>query len=113
MPISSLSSTIPKGTIHKLILLLALCSAARADECFCLSHTTGAILRGCEAYKAPTDYFSTAVCTDPETGARSTQTMYTDWTQIKAGADRCDPCRPVARGTPEVPRGGDNASRPQ
>jgi hypothetical protein len=55
---------------------------ARADECFCLGHSTGAILRGCEAYKASTDFYSTAVCTDPETGKRSQQTMYSDWKRI-------------------------------
>lgn len=87
-------------------LITAVCPTARADECFCLIHPpTGAILRGCEAYKAPTDFYPTADCTDPETGKKSTQTMYSDWQLIKAGAGRCDPCRPVAIGVaPEVPR---------
>ena len=71
----------------------------RADECFCLTHSTGAILRGCEAYKAPTDFYSTAVCTD--------------WKRIEAGADRCAPCQRTPRGTTdEVPRGGDDAPKP-
>jgi hypothetical protein len=62
--------------------------------------------RGCEAYKAPTDFYSTAVCTDPESGKKSQQTMYSDWKCIEAGADRCAPCRRAPRGTAEeVPRG--------
>lgn len=47
---------------------------ARADECFCLTNPqTAAILRGCEAFKAPTDFYSTAVCTDPVTGEKAKQ----------------------------------------
>jgi hypothetical protein len=85
----------------------------RADECFCLTHSTGAILRGCEAYKAPTDFYSTAVCTDPESGKKSEQTMRSDWKRIEAGADRCAPCQRTPRGTTdEVPRGGDDAPKP-
>jgi hypothetical protein len=94
-------------------VLLAISSTAHADKCFCLSHSTGAILRGCEAYKAATDFYSTAVCTDPESGKRSQQTMYSDWKRIEAGADRCAPCQRAARGTaPEVPRGGDDVPMP-
>jgi hypothetical protein len=87
-------------------LITATGPGPRADECFCLTNlATGATLRGCEAYKAPTDYYSTAVCTDPETGLKSEQTMYSDWQRIEAGADRCDPCRRAPRGiAPEVPR---------
>ena len=96
-----------------LLALVATCATTRADECFCLSHATGAILRGCEAYKAATDFYSTAVCTDPETGKRSQQTMHSDWKRIEAGADRCAPCRRASRGTAvEVPRGDDNESQP-
>jgi hypothetical protein len=104
----------PKGVAVTLIVfgLIAICPMARADECFCLSHSTGAILRGCEAYKAATDFYSTAVCTDPETGKRSQQTMYSDWKRIEAGADRCAPCLRTSRGpTDEVPRGGDKPPR--
>ena len=89
-----------------------LCDMARADECFCVIHSSsGAILRGCEAFKAPTDFYSTAVCTDPETGKRSEQTMYSEWKRIEAGADRCNPCKPISRGTArELPRGGPSAT---
>jgi hypothetical protein len=94
-------------------LLAALCSTARADECFCLSHVTGAILRGCEAYKAPNDAYPTATCTDPETGKKSDQTMYSEWKRIEAGADRCVICKPAPRGTAkEPPRGDDDVIRP-
>jgi len=82
---------------------------AHADDCFCLSHPTGAVVRGCESYKAPTDQFPTAVCTDPDTGKRSQQTLYPDsnWSRVEAGADGCTPCRPATRGTAkELPRGG-------
>ena len=91
-------------------LVAAPCASTRADDCFCLIHTSGAILRGCEAYRAPADFYSTAVCTDPETGKQSQQTMYSEWKRIEGGADRCKPCKPVPRGTArEVPRGGKDA----
>jgi hypothetical protein len=32
---------------------------------------SAAILRGCEAFKASTDFYSTALCTDAETGQKS------------------------------------------
>jgi len=89
-------------------LLAALCPMAHADECFCLRHASGAILRGCEAYKAPNDAYPTAICADPETGKKSEQTMYSEWQRIEAGADYCAVCSPPPRGTaPEVPRGND------
>ena len=97
-------------------LLPAVCSMARADECFCLTNPqTAAILRGCEAFKAPTDFYSTAVCTDPVTGQKSQQTMYSEWQRIEASADRCDPCKRPALGTAkELPRGpGDDVAGPQ
>jgi hypothetical protein len=99
-------------TIMILGFVGALFHVARADECFCVIHSSsGAILRGCEAFKAPTDFYSTAVCTDPETGKRSEQTMYSDWKRIEAGADRCNPCKPISRGTSrELPRGGPGAT---
>jgi hypothetical protein len=68
-------------------LITATGPGPRADECFCLTNAaTGITLRGCEAYQAPNDYYSTAVCTDPETGLQSEQTMSPDW-RIEAGAD--------------------------
>jgi hypothetical protein len=96
-------------------LIATFCTMARADECFCLNHPTGAILRGCEAYKAAGDFYLTAICTDPETGKRSQQTMYSDWKRVEAGADRCNPCKPIPTGTAdELPRGGnDILGRPQ
>jgi hypothetical protein len=102
-----------------MMMILGLVGAAfqmaRADECFCVIHSSsGAILRGCEDFKAPTDFYSTAVCTDPETGKRSEQTMYSEWKRIEAGADRCNPCKPISRGTArEVPRGPGGPSAPQ
>ena len=54
------------ATLIFFAMIAAISPTGRADECFCLTHSTGAILRGCEAYKAPTDFYSTAVCTDPE-----------------------------------------------
>ena len=53
------------ATTMLLLGLLATAASTRADECFCLSHGSGAILRGCESYKAPNDAYPTAVCTDP------------------------------------------------
>jgi hypothetical protein len=115
-PTSSLSEREMMSKSVATLILFALVGTsptARAEECFCLSHSTGAILRGCESYKAATDFYSTAVCTDPETGKRSQQTMYSDWKRIEAGADRCAPCqRASRRATDEVPRGGDDAPKP-
>jgi hypothetical protein len=86
-------------------LLVPFSLLVHAEECFCLSHASGGILRGCEAYKAPNDAYPTAVCTDPETGKKSQQTMYSysEWKRIEAGAQGCV-CNPVARTAPEVPR---------
>jgi hypothetical protein len=100
-------------TLIFVALVTSMSAKAHADECFCLSHSTGAILRGCEAYKTPTDFYSTAVCTDPESGKKSQQTMYSDWKRIEAGSDRCTPCQRAPRGTaPEVPRGDDDVPKP-
>lgn len=77
-------------------LVMAAAPGLRAEECFCLANVkTGATLRGCEAYKAPGDFYPTAVCTDPEIGVRSEQTMVPDWQRIEEGDDRCTPCRPA------------------
>ena len=92
------------ATTMLLLGLLATAASTRADECFCLSHGSGAILRGCESYKAPNDAYPTADCTDPETGRKSLQTMYSEWKRIEAGADRCGVCKPPPRTTMEVPR---------
>ena len=91
-------------TISLLGLLATVAGPVHADECFCLSHASGAILRGCESYKAPNDAYPTADCTDPETGRKSLQTMYSEWKRIEAGADRCVVCRPPPRAIREVPR---------
>ena len=91
-------------TISLLGLLAIVAVPTRADECFCLSHASGAILRGCESYKALNDAYPTADCTDPETGRKSLQTMYSEWKRIEAGADRCVVCRPPPRAIREVPR---------
>jgi hypothetical protein len=91
-------------TISLLGLLATAAAPAHADECFYLSHASGAILRGCESYKAPNDAYPTADCTDPETGKKSQQTMYSEWKRIEAGADRCVVCKPPPRTTREVPR---------
>jgi hypothetical protein len=87
-------------------LIVAAAPGPRAAECFCLTNAkTGVTLRGCEAYKAPTDYYSTAVCTDPQTGRKSEQTMSTDWQRIEEGADRCTPCRRMPPRAASPPRG--------
>ena len=68
------------------ILLLATATLAAAqalagEECFCLRHgETDTFLRGCTEYKAPTDYWSTADCTDPITCERSEQRIWAGWT---------------------------------
>src|ERR1700730_6233703 len=93
-------------------LATAVCSMARADECFCLTNPqTAAILRGCEAFKASTDFYATAVCTDPVTGQKAEQTLYSEWKRIEPGADRCNPCKRLTLpGTAkELPRGGEDA----
>jgi hypothetical protein len=57
----------PKGAATLIVVaLVAISPRASADDCFCLSHPNGAYLRGCEAFKAATDFYSTAACTDPE-----------------------------------------------
>jgi hypothetical protein len=110
-PLFSSSSNVKKGNAVLLLSVLAAgavgsYSTGRAEDCFCLSHPTGAFLYNCESYKSPTDYYATAICVDRETGKQSTLTLYGDWKRIKEGADRCDPCKPVPRGTAvEVPRG--------
>lgn len=79
------------------------------DDCFCLAHASGAVLRGCFAYKAKTDFYATATCTDPETGQKSEQMMTQEWQRIPSGEDRCKPCRAMPRGAAsEPPRGGDD-----
>jgi hypothetical protein len=100
------------AALSAILFVAVFAGYARAAECFCLLHTaTGAILRGCEAFKAEKDLYPTAYCTDPQTGRESEQTINSDWQRIEAGADRCDPCWPVPRGTrpefpEELPRGG-------
>lgn len=93
-----------------LLLLTASVYAGDApDECFCLvpkSDPKGPILRGCQAYKAGTDFYATAVCTDPETGQKSEQMITDEWKRIAAGEDRCNPCRQVRGPAPDVPRPG-------
>jgi hypothetical protein len=88
-------------------LIIAAAPGPLAAECFCLANAaTGITLRGCEAYKAPTDHYSTTVCTDPETGMKSEQTMSSDWQRIEEGADRCTPCRRIPQSIePKVSRG--------
>jgi hypothetical protein len=92
------------ATISLMGLLATAAAPAHADDCFCLSHASGAILRGCESYKALNDAYPTADCTDPETGRKSLQTMYSEWKRIEAGADRYVVCKPPPRATREVPR---------
>ncbi|MFZ1413471.1 MAG: hypothetical protein WAS73_02660 [Defluviicoccus sp.] len=96
-----------RAAMALLVLLVTAGPGAVAEDCFCLVHgISGAVLRGCEAFKAPTDYHWTAVCTERETGKKSEQTITPEWRRIEAGADRCDPCRPALRDTgPEPPRG--------
>ncbi|MFO1434132.1 MAG: tetratricopeptide repeat protein [Candidatus Competibacteraceae bacterium] len=92
----------PRGmvSIIQCLLIVWLClltasvyAGAAPDECFCLvrkADPAGAILRGCEAYKAGTDFYATAVCTDPETGQKSEQMITDEWQRIAAGEDRCN-----------------------
>ncbi len=51
-------------------LLVSASSEMGAQEaCFCLRHTeSGATLRGCTAFKAPSDDFTWADCFDPVSG---------------------------------------------
>lgn len=80
-------------------------TANAQDECFCIAHSLGAILRGCTAYKARTDFYATAVCTDPDTGKKAEQTITTEWRRLTDGEDLCTPCRRQVRGTTdETPR---------
>jgi hypothetical protein len=101
-----MSNVIAKSLL--LALFMATTTIANAQECFCLSHPDGAILRGCEAKGA------TFLCTDPETLKKSVQKVSSDWKRIEAGTDRCIVCRPAARGTAgEVPRGDEDAKKQQ
>jgi hypothetical protein len=77
-----------------------------AQECFCLGHPDGAILRGCETKG------STFLCTDPETQKKSIQKVSADWKRIDVGTDRCMVCRPVPRSSAnELPRGDEDARK--
>ena len=108
------------GKVRRAVLATCICltvSPARAadeqDSCFCLVHSSGAILRGCFAYQARTDFYATAVCTDPETGKTSEQLITNEWQRISSGEDRCNPCRRQARETAsEVPRGDEGKGSP-
>jgi hypothetical protein len=94
------------ATISFLALLATISTTVRADECFCLSHTAGAMLRGCEAKGA------IVLCTDPFTTKKSVPKINSDWKRIEAGTDRCEVCRPVPRGPSiEVPRGDDDSKK--
>jgi hypothetical protein len=85
-------------------VFLLLAEVASAEECFCLHHSAGAILRGCESYKAPDDSYPTALCRDAGTGAKTQQTMYSEWRRVEEGQDGCIVCRSIPRVTKEVPR---------
>ena len=79
------------------------------DPCFCLvrkADPVGPILRGCQSFKAGTDFYATAVCTDPQTGQQSEQMITDEWQRIAVGEDRCNPCRQVRGSAPDVPRPG-------
>jgi hypothetical protein len=103
-----ITATIP------LAALLAVASATVSAECFCLSHTEGAMLRGCESYTSEKGAIPTALCTDPYTNKKSVQKINPDWKRIEAGADRCTVCRPAPRGTSaESPRGDDDTKSQQ
>jgi hypothetical protein len=74
--------------------------------CFCVRHETGQFRRGCTAFKGPQDFFSTAICKDPETGKSSEGLIDKGWEVVKDGAPGCEVCRPKPRRTTDVPRGG-------
>lgn len=102
-------------------LLGALCvfavpgGAVAQEDCFCLIHpTTGGILRGCTAWRAPHEHYSRAECTDPDTGASSEQLVTDEWQRIPDGADRCTPCRRLrsSREGDFLPRGDDERLAP-
>jgi hypothetical protein len=93
-------------TILLLTLLATISATGRADDCFCLTHADGGIVRGCEAKGA------TILCTDPDTNKKSVQKISPDWKRIEAGTNRCEVCAPTARGTStELPRGKDDAKK--
>jgi hypothetical protein len=94
------------ATISLFALFATISATVHADECFCLSHADGGILRGCEAKG------TTFLCTDPETLKKSVQKITSDWKRIEAGTDRCVACRPTPRGAAvEVPRGDDEPKK--
>ena len=82
------------------------------NVCFCLRHETGQFRRGCTAFKGPQDFYTTAICTDPET-AKSTEGLITKaWEMVKDGGPGCEVCRPQLRSTNNLPRGeGDEKER--
>jgi hypothetical protein len=82
-----------------LLALLAIRSTALADECFCLKHPSGAVLRGCEIRN---DFY---ICTDPYTSKRSAVLITADWKRTECGADCFVVRRPAA---PSVPRHEDD-----
>jgi hypothetical protein len=90
---------------------------ANADDarngCFCLAHPSGTMLRGCFAYQAKSDFYATALCSDPETVQESEQMITQEWQRIESGKDRCKQClRQRPENDPEIPRGGREAGSP-
>jgi hypothetical protein len=91
------------------LCLLPAGASSTSEDCFCLmNRSSGVVLRGCVAYKARTDFYETAVCTDPDTGKTSEQLITDEWQRIPAGGERCDPCQPQVQAAPakkKPPRG--------
>jgi len=84
----------------------------------CLRHDTGQFKRGCTASKGPQDFYTTAICKDPEAEAGKTAETLTlitkPWTTVKEGEPGCEVCRPQPRSVDDVIRGpGDSKPPPR
>jgi hypothetical protein len=76
-----------------------------------VNRLSGVVLRGCVAFKARTDFYETAVCTDPDTGQVSEQLITDEWQRIPAGEERCDPCQRQVQAAPDDLRRGNGDER--
>ncbi len=87
----------------------AFTSPALGKECICLRNIdTGAIVRGCEEFRAESNQFSVAYCTNTSTWIVDKYIIDFRWEKIKEGEDRCDPCNVLGNDLPvgrEPPRG--------
>jgi hypothetical protein len=78
------------------LALPAICSTALAQECFCLRHTSGAMLHGCVRQE------EVYVCVDPYTTKKISTPVRPEWKRVDCGSD-CVVKRPPLELQPRSP----------